>query len=86
VQIAEAIFTSTLAKVDLSKSDPYGSFPLLQLVEDPDLPEEPTAPRPQLVLVGAALGSTLITLALTLIWWRALLLKVGKKALGEILA
>lgn len=86
VQIAEAIFTSTLAKVDLSKSDPYGSFPLLQLVEDPDLPEEPTAPRPQLVLVGAALGSTLITLALTLIWWRTLLLKVGKKALGEILA
>jgi uncharacterized protein involved in exopolysaccharide biosynthesis len=86
VQIAEAIFTSTLAKVDLSKSDPYGSFPLLQLVEEPNLPSIPSAPQPKLVMIGASLGSFLVTVGLTLVWWRNPILKFGKRALREILA
>ncbi len=86
LQMAEAIFSSTLAKVDLGKSDPYGSFPLLQLVEDPSLPEEPTAPKPGLVKAGAAGGSLLITIALTLVWWRTPILRVTKKTVRDILA
>ncbi|WP_204368507.1 hypothetical protein [Neosynechococcus sphagnicola] len=86
LQIAEAIFTSTLAKVDLGNSDPYGSFPLLELVEDPSLPEEPTAPKPKLVVIGSICGSILITLGLTLIWWRTPILKVTKKTIQDILS
>jgi uncharacterized protein involved in exopolysaccharide biosynthesis len=86
LQIAEAVFTSTLAKVDLSKSDPFGSFPLLQLVEEPSLPEEPTSPKTKLVFIGTILGSFLITLGLTLIWWRTPILIATKKATRELLA
>ncbi len=86
LQMAEAIFSSTLAKVDLGKSDPYGSFPLLQMVEDPNLPEEASAPKPTLVKVGAGICSVLVTLGLTLVWWRSPILKVAKKTVRDILA
>jgi uncharacterized protein involved in exopolysaccharide biosynthesis len=85
LQIAEAVFTSTLAKVDLGKSDPFGSFPLMQLVEPPTLPEEPTAPRIKLVLAGAVLGSVLVTFGLTLLWWRNLILVLLTKISRQIL-
>lgn len=86
LQIAEAVFTSTLAKVDLGKSDPFGSFPLLQLIEEPSLLDEPTAPKKKLVIIGTVLGSFLITLGLTLIWWREPILAATKKATRDILA
>jgi uncharacterized protein involved in exopolysaccharide biosynthesis len=86
LQIAEAVFASTLAKVDLGKGDPFGSFPLIQIVEEPTLPEEPTAPKPKLVLAGAVLGSLLVTISLTLVWWRDPLTTATKKILKEIVA
>ncbi|OKH23513.1 hypothetical protein NIES593_09800 [Hydrococcus rivularis NIES-593] len=86
LQIAEAVFASTLAKVDLGRGDPFGSFPLIQMVEEPSLPEEPTAPKPKLVLAGAVLGSLLVTTSLTLIWWRDPLATATKKILKEIVA
>lgn len=86
LQIAEAVFASTLAKVDLGKGDPFGSFPLIQIVEEPTLPQEPTAPKPKLVLAGAAIGSVLVTISLTLIWWRDPLSKALKKVLKEVMA
>lgn len=86
LQIAEAIFASTLAKVDLGKGDPFGSFPLVQVIEEPTLPDEPSSPKTKLVLAGSALGSVLVTLGLTLIWWRNPLLAATKKVLREILA
>ncbi|MGY6530560.1 MAG: GumC family protein [Cyanobacterium sp.] len=85
VQIAEAIFTSTLAKVDLGKSDPFGSFPLLQLIEEASLPEDPTSPKTKLVILGSALGSVLVTFGLTILWWRAPLQVVAKKMIKNIL-
>lgn len=85
VQIAEAIFTSTLAKVDLGKSDPFGSFPLLQLIEEPTLPEEPTSPKTKLVIIGSGLGSILVTFGLTILWWRAPLQVVVKKIIKNVL-
>ncbi len=86
LQIAEAVFASTLAKIDLGKGDPFGSFPLLQMIEEPSLPKEPTSPKPKLVLAGSFLGSILVSTGLTLIWWREPLTKVMKKIIQEILA
>jgi len=85
-QIAEAVFASTLTKIDLSRNDPFSSFPLIQIIEEPTLPEEPTSPKPKLVLAGTILGSLLITAGLTLIWWRELLSGIIKKILREVLA
>lgn len=79
LQIAQAVFASTLTKIDLSKGDPFASFPMIQIIEEPTLPEEPSAPKPKLVLAGAFVGSMLVTAGLTLLWWREPLLKVSKQ-------
>ena len=86
LQIAEAIFASTLTKIDLSRNDPFSSFPLIQVIEDPTLPDAPTSPKPKLVMIGAFLGCLLITSGLTLIWWRESLTVIFKKILRQVLA
>jgi uncharacterized protein involved in exopolysaccharide biosynthesis len=78
LQIAQAIFASTLTKIDLSENDPFGSFPLVYIIEEPSMPIEPSAPKPKLVLAGALIGSVFVTMGLTLLWWREPLLKVTK--------
>ncbi|MDJ0742834.1 MAG: hypothetical protein QNJ32_05670 [Xenococcaceae cyanobacterium MO_167.B27] len=79
LQIAQAVFASTLTKIDLSKGDPFASFPMIQIIEEPTLPEEPSAPKPTLVMAGAAVGSLLVSTGLTLLWWREPLLKISKQ-------
>lgn len=78
LQIAQAIFATTLTKIDLSQNDPFGSFPLIYIIEEPDLPTEPSAPKPKLILAGALIGSIFVTMGLTLLWWREPLLHVTK--------
>ena len=85
VQINEAIFVSTLTKVDLSRGDAFGSFPLIQIIEKANLPEKPSAPKKKLVLAGTILGSLLITSSLTLLWWRNFIIKLGTKMVVKIL-
>jgi len=75
VQISEAIFASTLAKTDLSKSDIFSSYPLVQLIEEPSLPEKPTAPKVKLAYAGAGMGSVFVSTGLTVLWWRKRLLE-----------
>lgn len=79
LQIAQAVFASTLTKIDLSKGDPFASFPMIQMIEEPTLPEDPSAPKPKLVLAGAFVGSLFVTAGLTLLWWREPLLKISKQ-------
>lgn len=78
LQIAQAVFASTLTKIDLTQNDPFGSFPLIYIIEEPNLPTEPSAPKPKLVLAGALIGSMFVTTGLTLLWWREPLLSVTK--------
>lgn len=70
VKIAEAVFSSTLAKVDLGKADIFVDYPLVQILVEPSLPEKPTSPKPMFVYVGAFLGSLFSTTGLVLLWWR----------------
>lgn len=76
VQTAEAVFASTLARIDLSKSDIFTAYPLTQLVAEPSLPESPSTPKKSLVYLGAGLGSMLSGAALTLLAMRKRLLKL----------
>jgi uncharacterized protein involved in exopolysaccharide biosynthesis len=69
-QIAEAVFASTLAKLDLGQADIFSAFPLIQMAAEPSLPETPSAPKTKLVLAGAAVGSVLVSVGLGLLWLR----------------
>ncbi|MBD2105162.1 hypothetical protein [Leptolyngbya sp. FACHB-261] len=70
LQVAQAVFSSTLAKTDVSKTDVFASYPLVQVLVEPSLPDEPTSPKGKFVLAGAFLGSVLITTGLVLLWTR----------------
>ncbi|BAU13977.1 hypothetical protein LEP3755_45210 [Leptolyngbya sp. NIES-3755] len=76
VQTAEAVFASTLARIDLSKSDIFTAYPLTQLVAEPSLPSSPSTPKKSLVYLGAGLGSVLSGAAVTLLAMRKRLLKL----------
>jgi uncharacterized protein involved in exopolysaccharide biosynthesis len=70
LQVSEAVFSSTLASLDLGRTNGNGSYPQIQLLADPSLPDDPTSPKTKLVLLGALMGSTLVTLGLLLLWLR----------------
>lgn len=85
LQIAEAIFAATLAKIDLGKGDPFASYPIMQVVEEPSQPKEPSAPKKSLVLAGSLMGSLLMTIGLTLIWYRQPLVLISRKVVQGII-
>ncbi len=69
-QIAEAVFASTLTKLDLGQGDVFSTYPLIQIAMEPTTPTEATAPKKTFVLAGAAAGSVFTTLGLFLVWIR----------------
>lgn len=77
VQTAEAVFASTVAKLDLGKSDIFTAYPLVQMVQEPNLPDKASAPKKSLVLAGATVGSILASAGLVLLWWRKRLLAIA---------
>lgn len=80
-QVAEAVFSSALARVDTGKSDIYVSYPLVQLLDTPTLPDKPTSPNTLLVIAGALAGSLFVIAGLVLMWIRKpLLRKILKSA------
>lgn len=70
LQVAEAVFTSTLANLDITRSNAFGSYPLLQMVAPPSLSKAPSSPKKDVVLVGASAGSLLITSGILALWLR----------------
>lgn len=70
VKIAEAVFSSSLTKQELSKSNISASYPPATLVVKPSLPEELSAPKKNFVLLGTAMSSLFFTTGTTLLWLR----------------
>ncbi|MEO9600883.1 hypothetical protein [Parasphingorhabdus sp.] len=69
-RVAEAVFSSALARIDTNKQDPFASYPLVQTLEQPSLPQSPSSPSAILAIAGA-MGSTIIILiGLGLLWFR----------------
>ena len=56
-QVAEATFSSALARIDTSKADVFVSYPLVQLLDMPSLPESPSSPKKLFVVLGAVFSS-----------------------------
>ncbi|MGL5805267.1 MAG: response regulator [Xenococcaceae cyanobacterium] len=69
LQIAEAVFKATLAKLDFGKENIYSNYPPAQLVIEPSLPDtkEPTTPSTNLALLGGLTGSFLVTTGIFLL-------------------
>lgn len=69
-QVAEAVFASALARSDTSKSDIYASYPLVQVLEEPTLPEHPSSPRRMIAIAAGTAASLCLLVALMLAWLR----------------
>jgi DNA-binding NarL/FixJ family response regulator/uncharacterized protein involved in exopolysaccharide biosynthesis len=70
VQIAEAIFTSTLGKLDLANSNISNAYPPVTMRSRPNLPKLPSSPKVVPVLLGTFLASVLLSLGLAALWLR----------------
>ncbi len=70
MQIAEAMFTSRLAGVDTSQVDIFSSYPLVQLVAEPNLPETGVTVNQKPLFLSAAIVSLVVTSGLLALWFR----------------
>ena len=70
LQIAEAVYSSLLSKLELSKSNASNTYPTVSLLTQPNLPAKPSEPKTGLILLGSAMGSFFLTTGLLSLWWR----------------
>ncbi|MBD2449491.1 hypothetical protein H6G76_20450 [Nostoc sp. FACHB-152] len=68
-KIAEAVFSSTLTKLDLGKSNISVYYPQFVLLSPPNLPAESSSPKTLLVLFGAVVGSFFLTTGVGFLWF-----------------
>lgn len=64
VTIAEAVFTSYLTRLNSVNTELFGSYPPIQIVNEPVEAKSPSSPKTEFILLGTVLASLLITLAL----------------------
>lgn len=79
-QVAEAVFTSALARTDTTKTDVFASYPLVQVLEPPVAPSEPSSPHVLVAIAGGAAATLMLIGAIILGWIRRPLIDrlVGK--------
>lgn len=79
-RVAEAVFSSALARLDTNKQDSFASYPLVQVLEAPSLPDGPSSPSKIIALAGAIAASIFLFIGLTLLWLRQRIIrKIFKK-------
>ncbi len=68
--VAEAVFTSAVARLDTNKTDIYASYPMVQTLAAPDLPDRRSTPNTLIAVLGGIAASLLALLALGMAWVR----------------
>jgi uncharacterized protein involved in exopolysaccharide biosynthesis len=66
--VADAVLSSAMARLDSSKSDIYGSYPIVQVVATPDIAEVASQPKPLYAALGGLSGTFFACLAWMLAW------------------
>jgi uncharacterized protein involved in exopolysaccharide biosynthesis len=66
--IANAVFSSALARLDAGKSEQFASYPVLQMMSEPTRPDRPSSPRLLFAALGAVGGSLLSCLGWLFAW------------------
>jgi uncharacterized protein involved in exopolysaccharide biosynthesis len=61
VKIAEAVFSSNITKLNLSKASLSPSYPQFTLLTPPNLPKKAVSPKPGLIFLGAGFCSLFLT-------------------------
>ena len=79
-KIAKAVFASALARMDSSQVDPFASYPLVQMLSKPTLPEKPSSPHVAFALAGAFLASLLSGIGWVFAWFHKWFLAARRKA------
>jgi uncharacterized protein involved in exopolysaccharide biosynthesis len=69
VQLSESILVSDVAKLNLNKPELATSYPVLQLLSEPSLPEEADDNRGKTIILGALAASFLCTTGIVMFWW-----------------
>ncbi len=69
--VAEAVFTSAAARLDIGRTDLFASYPMVQLLSAPSLPGDRSQPRLAYAIAAGALGSILILIAWGALWFRS---------------
>ena len=78
-EIANAILASSLANADLSQTNPYASYPLYQVLDEPKLPKRPVSPK-KLEAIAGAMGATLLIITgFAALWYRRRVLRRRQK-------
>lgn len=75
-RVAEAVFSSALARLDTNKSDPFASYPLVQTFETPSKPSEPSSPSTVFALAGGIAASFFVLAGFLLLWLRQPLIRL----------
>lgn len=68
--VAEAVFASAMARSDTTRTDLYVSYPLVQVLEDPSLPTDPSSPRRGVAIGAGVAGSIFLFIGLCMGWMR----------------
>ena len=66
--VADAVLSTAMARLDSSKSDIYGSYPIVQIVAPPDIAAAAAQPRPLYAALGGVSGTLFACLAWLLAW------------------
>jgi capsule polysaccharide export protein KpsE/RkpR len=74
-QLATAVMTSAVAKMDVGKADIFTAYPLLQLLSPPTLPEKADNLATMLLLLAAFAASFMAIIGLSILWIRKPLLR-----------
>jgi len=72
--VAEAVFASAIARAQSSKSDVYASYPLVQVLENPSLPEKPSSPNRKLAVLAGVAATLMLFMGLAMGWIRIALI------------
>lgn len=68
--VAEAVFASAIARTESTKTDTYASYPLIQVLENPSLPDRPSSPRRKLAIAAGIAATFMLLVGLAMVWIR----------------
>lgn len=69
--VAEAVFASAIARAQSTKSDIYASYPLVQVLENPSLPDAPSSPNRKLAMAAGGAATLMMLVGLIVGWTRS---------------
>lgn len=72
--VAEAVFASAIARTQSNKSDIFASYPLVQVLENPTLPDRPSSPNRLLAFAAGIAATFMMIMGLGLAWIRLALI------------